>query len=190
MNYSYIDGFYPIGWSKGGGFAYVRYMDDGESLTNHEIMVIDSPLRRDSSRAYSVGFMPSAGYDSIDDFWQAMGEPIEGLLTRHKIESNLKPFRKVQGFATQGSGYSITLDVKRANYIKETISYVDSYELKVNGTIIARYNYKGNERYNNIKIAGVLESPYSQKAILVLMREQYLGKKHINTIPKLMVINW
>ena len=81
--------------------------------------------------------------------------------------------------------------MERDKYIKETNAYVKSYELKVNDAVLAKYTYRGNDRYHKVQIAGILESPYSKKAIIVLTCEQYLHKeKIINTIPKVIVVNW
>jgi hypothetical protein len=189
---TYIDGFYPIGWSKEGVFAYARYLEDGVQLTDYEVQVIDYKKKEGI-----VGFWTGEDYDGLKDMWQEEKRGVEEALDHHQIiPNNSLPFEAVQGLAIENSGYALKLKVDKAVHPRYDNNFVQNYQLKMkksNGSevIIADYEYRGKKRkYSGIQIAGVLKSPYHKKGILVLSCQEYLNETDRNFTFKLIVINW
>jgi hypothetical protein len=183
----YLDGFYPIGWSRAGAFAYVHYKNNGVQLTDYEIKVVDSPKRKIKNQAsYATSFIPVEDFEGISDLWGKKQKDIERLLRDNQIQSVPTVFHPIS-LAEE----KLTLRKNRS----KTDQTIDSYELilHANGNEVVLSRYKQQARANRIKqikIVGWVPSPYTSKVAIIMAYEEIVAPSITNYTFRLVVVNW
>lgn len=196
LNKVTIDYFYPIGWSKEGAFAYAQLVDIDGELPTYKIHIIDWVLS--SEKGLAVGFTPSEDYGDFEDFWTNNQLNVNYLMENHVILPNTIKFRPIKGFSTsETNGFAIQLIPKRTNLpYGEKGTFIHEYQLKLIASknderLINKYEYTGSPmKIADISIAGIIESPFQKKAILVLTVKEWVQHAGKNLRFKLVVVNW
>lgn len=197
LNTITIDYFYPIGWSRTGAFAYVQLVDIDGELPTYSMKIVNHQIEATSvSTNIPTGFTPVEDFDGIYDFWMKNQDDINSSIKLHNIVSQTivyKPIKKLK----QRSEFKLKLIPKKGNKpYGEKGTFVYQYEIKLNlgkgkERSLCKYEYRSKQRkIDDIKIAGIIKSPFQKKAILVLSSREWVSGANQNLTFKLIVINW
>jgi hypothetical protein len=196
LNNINIDYFYPIGWSRGGAFAYAQLVDVDGELPTYKMLIINSPIKATStSNSIPVGFSPAEDFDDVYDFWVENKNDVDGLMELHHIRSNTisyKPITKLR----QNSKFKLELVPKKGKIPFGEGTFVYQYQIKLNldkgkERILYKYEYLSVQRkIDEINIVGIIQSPFEKKAVLVLSSREWVDYANQNLTFKLIVINW
>lgn len=181
-----VEKFYPIGWSKDAGFAYlVEPPDEGCGCYLAEIYIVD--LNRDHILwhyfyAGDKGFMESAVgakvlhhtiYKNKDQLWKGEYTTIKTKLVENGIiqQSGFKTtsFPLINGKDTLNISFKPTYVSKETS--KYGYKYIDSLQLvSTKNTLISTISTKKFMILPPVKvnIAGYLKSPFEERLVIML----------------------
>lgn len=180
----YMDGFYPIGWSKSGAFAYVHYQDDGEGLTDYTIKVIDSPKRKMKGKTYATAITPVEDYNDISHLWQAAATDIQSFLDNNQIYPNTGKFSPIS-FAKD----KLKLIHRKQNQNGSIYAYEIALYIGNNEVVLHTWENTQQE-IQTVELVGWFASPYSSKVALLLAYTTVSPQKNKNHTFKLVMANW
>lgn len=182
----HVDGFYPIGWSKAGAFAYVHYQDDGEGLTDYVIKVIDSPKRKMKNKTYATSVTMIEEYNNIRHLWNTEAVYLQAFLDDNQIQSNTGKFHPI-AFAKD----KLKLIQKRNGQDGAVSAYKLVLQMGSNEVSLYEYtNQARNWNLDQVKIVGWYSSPYTSKVVFVLSYMEISPRKNRNHTFKLVTANW
>jgi hypothetical protein len=196
LNNINIDYFYPIGWSRGGAFAYAQLIDVDGELPTYKMLIVNSPIKATSiSNSIPVGFTPVEDFDDIYDFWVENKNSIDGLMELHHIIPNTISYKPVTKLR-QNSKFKLELVSKKGKIPFREGTFVYQYQIKLNlgkgkEHILYKYEYLSVQRkIDEINIVGIIPSPFEKKAVLVLSSKEWVAHANQSLTFKLIVINW
>jgi hypothetical protein len=196
LNNINIDYFYPIGWSRGGAFAYAQLVDIDGELPTYKMRIINSPIRATNiSNSVPVGFNPAEDFDDISDFWVESKSDVDQLMELHHIMPNTVSYQSVQKLK-QNSKFKLKLVPKKGKIPFGEGTFVYQYQIKLNlekekELILYKYEYLSvHRKIDAINIVGIIPSPFEKKAVLVLSSKEWVDHANQSLTFKLIVINW
>jgi hypothetical protein len=176
------EGFFPIGWSRDGKFAYYTEPPDEEcGCYFAELAIID--LRTDKvlwefkiKPEESVNADGSPVDDDIRKLWKRNGKIFADKLREHKIEQTARFSLLPATFRSAGKSYSAKVSTVRAND-GDYPQRVSKLDLKLSSPMLGSKSlfsaeYKGDEIYGSpldVAVAGALKSPYENRVAVVML---------------------
>lgn len=192
-----IDYFYPVGWSRAGAFAFVQVVDIDGHLPSYEMYVTNYQIEASNvSTSFPTGFAPVEDFDDLYDFWNSNQDNVNRLIKLHNIAPKTIVYTPIEKLK-QRSDFKLKLVPRRGSKpYGEPGTFVYKFEIKLNldkekERSLYKYEYGSSQRrINDVKIAGMIKSPFKKTAILVLAVKEWVKHANQHLTFKLVVINW
>lgn len=178
-----IDGFFPIGWSRDGKFAYyVEPVDEACGCYFAELRIQD--LRTDkilwefkndpNSRVDKDG---SPLEDDIQKLWKRNQKLFAEKLNEHGIVPVARFAMLRRSFSSGGKTYSAKAISKRSGdedglRVKNVVFEVSSPSLGKKTVFSAQYSGEVYESPLDVGVAGAFKSPYENRAAIIMINVQ------------------
>jgi len=177
-----VEGFYPIGWSRDGKFAYyTEPVDEACGCYFAELAIVD--LRTDkvlwefkneaNDRVDKDG---APIEDDIAKLWKRNEKLFVDKLREHKIEQVARFSLLPPTFRSAGKSYSAKMATVRGND-EDYTRRVRKLDLKLTSPLLGSKSlfsaeYKPDEMYSSpldVGVAGALKSPYENRVVVVML---------------------
>lgn len=189
----YTDGFYPIGWSRDGKFAYyIEPVDEACGCYFGELIIQD--LRTDNilwhfkndpqSRVDDKG---APIEDDIRKLWKRNEKMFVDKLREHKIDQFARFALMPATFRSAGKAYAAKVVAVKAND-DDGLNRVRRLTLELGSPTLGKKSlftsdYKADEMWVSpldATVAGVLKSPFENRVAVVMIKVQrgYEGPPH------------
>ncbi|MEP7149270.1 MAG: hypothetical protein ABI857_10335 [Acidobacteriota bacterium] len=181
----YTDGFYPIGWSRDGKFAYyVEPVDEACGCYFAELVIQD--LRTDEElwkfRNEPQSRVNDKGESIPDDMrklWRRNQKMFSEKLREHGIVPQSRFALLGRTFVSGGRTYTAKVTAKKGND-SDDMKRVKSVELEFSTPRLGKKTiftaaYEGDEMYVSpleVAVAGAFKSPFENRAAIVMIRVQ------------------
>ena len=191
------EGFYPIGWSRDGKFAYYSEPADEEcGCYFAELAIVD--MRTDkvlwqfkNNWEDRVAADGSPIEDDIKKLWKRNAKTFEEKLREHKIQQVARFSLLPPTFRSAGKSFSAKLSIVRGND-EDYTGRVRKFDLKLLSPLLGSKSlfnaeYKADEMYASpldAGVAGALKSPYEARAavIMITVNRGWEGPPHTTSI--------
>ena len=181
----YTDGFYPIGWSRDGKFAYYSEPVDEEcGCYFAELTIIDlrtdkvlwefenKPMERLNEKGEPIP-------DDMQKLWKRNEKVFFEKLHEHKIEQLARFSLLPATFRSAGKSYTAKVITTRGND-GDGLSRVRKLALDLSSPTLGKKTlysaeYKGDDMYVSpldIAVAGTFKSPFEDRVAVVMMKVQ------------------
>ena len=179
-------GFYPIGWSRDGKFAYYAEPADEDCGCYFAELVIQD-LRTDKelwkfkndpqSRTNAEG---EPIEDDIRRLWRRNQKLFSSKLREHGIIPNTRFALLGKSFVLGGKSYKTKVTAPKSKDDEYEMDRVKSIAIDLTSTSLGKKTvyateYKGDEIYAaplDVSIAGAFKSPYENRVAIVLLKVQ------------------
>ncbi len=181
----YTEGFYPIGWSRDGKFAYyVEPVDEACGCYFAELVIQD--LRTDKElwkfRNKPESRMNDKGESIEDDIrklWQRNQKLFSEKLREHGIVSQSRFALLSRTFVSNGRAYTAKVTARKG-YDADDMKRVKNVVLEFSTPRLGKKTaftaaYKADEMYVaplEVDVAGVFRSPFENRAAIVMIKVQ------------------
>ena len=185
MQLLYAEGFYPIGWSRDGKFAYyVEPVDEECGCYFAELHIVDLRTDKDlwkfenrpEERMDEKGKMLE---DNMQKLWARNKKMFSDKLREHGIEQTARFSLLPTTFRSAGKTYTTRVTASRSND-PDGLRRVRKLSLDLSSPTLGNKSlyaaeYKGNEIYGSpldVAVAGAFKSPYENRVAVVLLKVQ------------------